>query len=379
MTLQAKFAALAAGLSGEFFEREEIVNGLINAALAGEHVLLLGPKGAAKSALVNALTRAVTDAVHFEWLLSKFTNPEELMGPISFKGLEKDRYARVTTGKLPEAHIAFLDETFKANSPILNSLLALLNERKFYNDGKPIQVPLRMVVGASNELPDGPELDALFDRFLVRFDVPYLSGTENWLNVVQGNFTPNAATITVAEWDAARAEVLQVKFSRAMAELLFKLREELRKDLSVQLSDRRWRQCVKLLQAAAWRAGESEVQEEMIPALAPALWEDRAHIAAVRDKCTALAGSTVSECQKVVAEVADLVAALPTVEGRATKEQSDQFVVCQRESQRALAKLRALGDQARTDRAKKLVQDSIAEVEKLMAPVRRSVREMLSL
>src|SRR6266508_697306 len=160
-------------LSTRFPERREVIDGALCAVLAGEHVLLLGPPGTAKSALVRAIAQAF-GGTYFERLLTKFSTPEELFGPISLAALEKDRYSRVVTGKLPEAHFAFADEVFKANSAILNSLLTAMNERLFHNDGAPTQMPLVALFGASNELPDGKELEALFDRFLLRFDVQYL-------------------------------------------------------------------------------------------------------------------------------------------------------------------------------------------------------------
>jgi MoxR-like ATPase len=120
------------------------------------------------------LARALAQAfggVYFERLLTKFSTPEELFGPISLKALEQDKFQRVLTGKLPEAQFAFVDEIFKSSSAILNSLLTLINERVFHNDGAAVQCPLVTMFGASNELPEGKELEALFDRFLFRFEV----------------------------------------------------------------------------------------------------------------------------------------------------------------------------------------------------------------
>ena len=111
---------------------------------------------------------------------------------LSLKALEQDRYARVVTGKLPEAQFAFVDEVFKANSAILNSLLAAMNERLFHNDGAPLAMPLVSLFGASNELPDGKELEALFDRFLLRFDVQYLRRPASFRAVVTGPSPPSA-------------------------------------------------------------------------------------------------------------------------------------------------------------------------------------------
>src|SRR4051812_45272052 len=165
-----KLTLLRDALSNTFPERRNVIDGALCAILANEHVLLLGQPGTAKSALVRAIAQAF-GGTYFERLLTKFSTPEELFGPISLKALEQDRYARVVSNKLPEAQFAFVDEVFKANSAILNSLLTAMNERIFHNDGAPLAMPLVSLFGASNELPDGKELEALFDRFLLRFDV----------------------------------------------------------------------------------------------------------------------------------------------------------------------------------------------------------------
>ena len=172
-TALSQLQQLRTDLAARFPERREAIDGALTAVLAGEHVLFLGPPGTAKSALVRAIAQAFGGS-YFERLLTKFSTPEELFGPISLKALEQDRYQRVTTAKLPEAEFAFVDEVFKANSAILNSLLTAMNERLFHNDGAPMQMPLVSLFGASNELPEGRDLEALFDRFLLRFEVGYL-------------------------------------------------------------------------------------------------------------------------------------------------------------------------------------------------------------
>lgn len=120
--------------------------------LSSEHVLILGPAGTAKSALARSIAQAFS-GTYFERLLTRFST---LFGAISLKALEQDRFARVVTGKLPEAEFAFVDEVFKANSAILNALLSVINERVFHNDGAPVACPLITMFGASNELGADP-------------------------------------------------------------------------------------------------------------------------------------------------------------------------------------------------------------------------------
>lgn len=173
-SLRSKVLKSVVKLQQGLLERDMEVRLMLLAALCGEHLLLLGPPGTAKSELSRRLS-SLTGGEYFERLLTRFSVPEELFGPLSIKGLERDEYNRKTEGYLPTAEVAFIDEIFKANSAILNALLTLLNERLFDNGTDRLPVPLLCLVGASNELPESEELDALYDRFLIRKEVNQVS------------------------------------------------------------------------------------------------------------------------------------------------------------------------------------------------------------
>ena len=137
-----KLSQLMAEMNVGLLERKEQIKLILLAALAGEHVLLVGPPGTAKSELAKRLKNIFVEASYFERLLTRFSVPEEVFGPLSIRALEDDRYVRLTSGYLPDASVAFIDEIFKANSAILNSLLTILNEREFDNGNRRYKVPL---------------------------------------------------------------------------------------------------------------------------------------------------------------------------------------------------------------------------------------------
>lgn len=254
---------LVAALEAAFLERRTQVRMAMLAVIAGQHVLLLGPPGTAKSALARALCECFVDARYFEYLLSRFTHPDELFGPVSIPGLKEEDYRRLTLGFLPQAHIAFLDEIFKANSAILNSLLTIVNERVFHHGRHRDAVPLIGLVGASNELPD-PEggLEALYDRFLVRLPVPPLGTPEAFLEVAGGRAAspviPPDARLNLDELAAIRAAAQRVTLAPLVEGTLVALWRAAQQG-EWGVSDRRWRQAVGLLKVAAATADRREV------------------------------------------------------------------------------------------------------------------------
>ncbi len=248
-----------ADLDCNLLERDVPVRLLLLGALAGEHVLLVGPPGTAKSELARRLHRVLDGARYFERLLTRFSVPEELFGPLSLKALEQDRYERLTDGFLPTAQVAFLDEVFKANSAILNALLTLLNEREFDNGSGRVQVPLISVVGATNEVPDDEALHAFYDRFLLRVPVgPVGDGSFTDLLSLPADLNPAPSddndatkqTITQPMCLQLRQRASAVALPEDVTALLVRARAWCAAQ-SITVSDRRWRKVVALLKVQA--------------------------------------------------------------------------------------------------------------------------------
>jgi MoxR-like ATPase len=162
-----KLRDVARALDQRYLDKSEIVRMLVVTLVAGEHMLIVGPPGTAKSALVRHLARLI-DARYFEYLLTRFSEPNEIFGPVDIKAFREGAFVRRVESMLPDADLVFLDEIFKSNSAILNALLSILNERRFFTGSATIRVPLCSLFGATNEIPNDDALGAIFDRFLVR-------------------------------------------------------------------------------------------------------------------------------------------------------------------------------------------------------------------
>ena len=169
-TLRTRLNAMRVSLGRFFVAKQDLIDLMMVAAVAQEPLLLVGQPGTAKSDLVLKFKDAlgISDEDYFEYMLTRFTEPSEIVGPIDINLLREGRYVRREQGKLPTARLAFLDEIFKSNSAILNILLTIINEKKFYQDGAPQPVNLRVLFAATNEVPEQGELAALKDRFVLK-------------------------------------------------------------------------------------------------------------------------------------------------------------------------------------------------------------------
>jgi len=283
-TVQERLTHIVDTLEDTFVERDEVIRGIVTALVARQHCFFLGPPGTAKSALCKKTARAVQGANYFETLLTKFTTPEEVFGPVSLKGLENDRYERITDGKLPAAHVAFVDEVWKASSAILNSLLTIANERLFQNgNGRFQSVPLMTMLAASNELPESEELNALYDRFMLRYVVDYVAEDGNFKKMLQASASATVQAITLPELEQAQREAAALPVPDSVYDAMLTIRKRLGEE-GIIPSDRRFRQSLDIVKAGSYLGGNTSlpVSEDDLTILGHLLWNQPSDIPVVR-------------------------------------------------------------------------------------------------
>jgi MoxR-like ATPase len=268
--LSASFQEVARVLNSHFLDKQETIRLLLVSAIAGEHMVIVGPPGTAKSALIRMFARLI-DARYFEYLLTRFTEPNELFGPVDIKEFREGRYVRRTENMLPDAEIVFLDEIFKSNSAILNSLLTIVNERRFTSGPTVKDVPLLSMFAASNEVPNDDNLSAMFDRFLLRvvsqnldsyhFHELLARGVSNELAKMSGLDAQIRPIISANELrrlqrNFDRLMVFPEEFMAKYKGLIFQIRSE-----GITVSDRRAVKILKLCAASAAFDGRNRVTD----------------------------------------------------------------------------------------------------------------------
>jgi MoxR-like ATPase len=269
--LRTRFSTLREVLTDRHIERYDEVEIALVALLAKYHVALIGPPGTAKSMLAADLSKAFGGTFFELDVMSKFTTPEELFGPLDVSKLEDGVYERVIEGSIVEADIAFLDEAFKASPAILNKMLRLMNEREYKHGRNIIKVPLKTMFVASNELPEGEELWAMFDRFQFRKVVNYINEPSNFIKMMKSPATVELPKITLEELIAAQELVDAVQTPDPVYDTLYNLRADMQLD-GIHVSDRRFKQSVNALKAMCWLDGRDVVTDDDFRILQHMMW-----------------------------------------------------------------------------------------------------------
>ena len=255
-------------LNKNIHEREDIFSVSLLSALADQNIFLYGPPGTAKSLISRRLSKVFKSENYFEYLMQKFSTPDEVFGPVSIKELKNDNYERKTEGYLANAQFAFLDEIWKSSPAILNTLLTVINEKIFRNGNELKKVPLQVLISASNETPPkGQGLEALYDRFLTRLYVPPLEDRNNFETLMQNGGSTYSVNldekllIDNEEWEKWKSEFKEVKISTETFNIINSIKLELEKQhkkLDCYVSDRRWTKIGNLLKASAYFCGRDE-------------------------------------------------------------------------------------------------------------------------
>lgn len=301
MLLIEKFDRAREQLLASLIERYNEVECLLTGLVAGEHVLLVGEPGTAKSLILRNLLDCIEDAAGFDILMHKFLPPEELVGQIKLSRLKSDVYERDIDGYLPTAVLALLDEIWKSSPAVLNILLTMLNERMFRNGKNMVDCPLRMAVAASNEYPIGEgyeTLGALYDRFMIRHNVKPVS-IANRRQLLFAKLPAVQPCMSVADIDMAQGEARLLAWEEDAIEALEHILSMLASD-GIRPGDRRMRKSINIAQAYAWLNGHNTVQVSDLEILQHCLWIDPTTQA---DKCRRIVCKTANPVVNSVLEI----------------------------------------------------------------------------
>lgn len=317
-TPREKLLNIEAVVGDQVLEREEEVRGFLCSLLTYNHILYLGLHGAAKSMLSRLLCDTISwnpkngQEPYFRTQLGKNSTEDEIFGPTSNEGFKNDTFIRQTAGMLTQARIVFIDELFDSNAAVLRKMNTPLIERKFKNGTDPeIDIPLELMIGASNFTPEpDANLEAFFDRFVLRYDVSYIKEPENFRTLIQranDNYQPEKLPpmLSEADLEIARKETAAVDASpvlAAMEELWRKLERE-----RIHLSPRRYYSLVSIIKANAYLEGRSVASQEDLMILRHAVWEDPEQIPEVTAMVLSVAKPEVKEAQDIIDDLTKAV------------------------------------------------------------------------
>ena len=393
-TPRERLLALEEEIRERVYEREDEIRGFLVGLLARAHVLFLGPKGAAKSLLARLLCDGILwdnvadgEDPYFRTQLGRDSVLDELFGPVSARGYAEDTFRRNTSGMLPEARVALVEEVYKSNPTVLNRLLTLMNEGLFKNGTEPERrVPLRLLVASSNELPDERDdsLEAFHDRFMLRYEVGYLKDPKNVRRMMErandaaNPNPPLAAAITEGDLLKAVGEAAAVDASGVFDAIDSLLAELASRDIVP--SDRRTAGLVSLVKAQAYLAGRRQAHRADLEILANALWEDPEEIPDVKRIVLKAAHPRAARAQEIFDEVTDSYREALSAAAESSRSATDEAIrrasargldanAALRNAQRKLFELREDARDAGAGEAAGRIDAMLSEIAKMNAEV----------
>ena len=293
-----RFKLLLLEMNRGIYEKETEISLSLLAALAGESIILLGPPGVAKSMVARQLKTAFWEAQSFEYLMSRFSTPDEIFGPVSIQKLKtSDTYERAVEGYLPTADVVFLDEIWKAGPAIQNTLLTVINEKIFRNGNREMHLPLKLLVAASNELPaKGEGLEALWDRFVIRIESRPIKLEKNFRAMLlevksEERRVNNSNAITAEEYAEWTERIDKIGVKIEVLDAISAIRKSLRavnvdeaaERRNIYVSDRRWKNIVRLLRTSAFMQDREEVDICDLLPIYHCLWQEPEERDAIRN------------------------------------------------------------------------------------------------
>lgn len=297
ITVRERTKKLLHQISQGLYERDEVIAMAFLTAIAGESIFMLGPPGVGKSMVARRLKHAFKDGRSFEYLMNRFSTPDEIFGPISISRLSKeDKYERITDSYLPGATVVFLDEIWKAGPSIQNALLTVINEKLYRNGEQEIEVKLQALVSASNELPEkGEGLEALWDRFLVRYFVDRILEEDKFFSMITMTETEAVELdenlcLTEEELKKWDYDINHIEVPHEVLKVISIIRKYIAgynqnlesENDEVYVSDRRWRKIVRLLRASAFMNGREEVNLVDCLLISHCIWSNPSQIDQVK-------------------------------------------------------------------------------------------------
>uniref|UniRef100_UPI003F4B8E1A AAA family ATPase n=1 Tax=Brachyspira catarrhinii TaxID=2528966 RepID=UPI003F4B8E1A len=281
-------------LSEGLYEKEEAISLTLLCALAGKSVFLYGPPGTAKSLIVRRIASAFKNSKYFGQLMNRFTTPEDVFGPVSLSKLKEDKFERQTEGYLPKADFVFLDEIWKSSPAILNTLLTIINEKVYRNGSQEEKVPLKALVSASNETPPkGQGLEAMYDRFIMRLFVDTAKDVDNFVKLISDKDVSFDADlkeeekISTEDWLKFHKDIDDVSVSDEALDIICSIKYEIDEynkgnNEAIYISDRRWKNIVYILKAAAFFSERNTVMPVDCFLITHCIWTLEENIDAVK-------------------------------------------------------------------------------------------------